>query len=143
MAYTLEYYKRKKIKVENEIRNIRSKNQNTMQEIERLKEAYDKLGKIKRYNEQSAQQVREKSTLSNIAGDVQWRGRSKKQFDGTVKSDIKREAKTFYNSIDDIQDEIGRALDQKRGELNSGSITLNSLNKLNYKIYGIIRNWIN
>lgn len=143
MAYTLEYYKRKKIKVENEIRNIRSKNQNTMQEIERLKEAYDILGKIKRYNEQSAQQVREKSTLSNIAGDVQWRGRSKKQFDGTVKSDIKREAKTFYNSIDDIQDEIGRALDQKRGELNSGSITLNSLNKLNYKIYGIIRNWIN
>ena len=143
MAYTLEYYKRKKIKVENEIRNIRSKNQNTMQEIERLKEAYDKLGKIKRYNEQNAQQVLEKAKYSNLISDAQWRGRSKKEFKSETKNGVSKSARKFYNSIDDVQDEIGRALDQKRGELNSGSITLNSLNKLNNKIYGIIRNWTN
>ena len=103
----------------------------------------NKLGKIKRTNANNADAVRDNAKLSKVAGNVQWRGKSKKQFDDVMKNQVPSAAREFFNSIDAMQDEVGRALDRKRGEYDTGSQILNGLNRTLNNLAGIIRNWVN
>lgn len=143
MAYSLDYYKYQKRQTENQIRARRQKNAVIQQEINQLQNAYNKLGKIKKDNLNNALLVKNNSKLSKVAGNVQWRGNSKKQFDDVMKNQVSNAAKDFYSSIDAMQDEIGRALDRKRGEYDTGSQILNGLNRTWNNLSGIIRNWVN
>lgn len=143
MAYTLDYYKNKKRQTENQIRDRRAQNARIQQEITQLENAYNKLGKIKRTNANNANAVRDNAKLSKVAGNVQWRGKSKKQFDDVMKNQVPSAAREFFNSIDAMQDEVGRALDRKRGEYDTGSQILNGLNRTLNNLAGIIRNWVN
>lgn len=143
MAYSLDYYKNQKRITENQIRDRRSKNQRILGEINQLQTAYNKLGNIKRNNAQNAQLIKDKAKLDKVAGSAQWRGNSKKQFDNVMNSQVKQAAKDFYSSIDAMQDEVGRALDRKRGEYDTGSQILNGLNRTLNNLAGIIRNWVN
>lgn len=143
MAYTLEYYKSRRRYVSAQIAARKFSNARIEQDIRALENAYNQLGKIKRSNAQNAQSVKDNAKLSKIAGDVQWRGHSKKEFDSVIKDQVSGSARDFYSSIDAMQDEVGRALDRKRGEYDSGSLILNGLNKTLNNITGIIRNWVN
>lgn len=143
MAYSLDYYKYQKRQTENQIRDRRQKNAVIQQEITQLQNAYNKLGKIKRDNANNALLVKNNSKVDKVAGNVQWRGNSKKQFDNVMKNQVSNAAKEFYGSIDAMQDEIGRALDRKRGEYDTGSQILNGLNRTWNNLSGIIRNWVN
>lgn len=143
MAYTLEYYKSRQRAVSAQIAARKSSNARIEQDIRALETAYNQLGKIKRSNASNAQEVKDNAKLSKVAGNVQWRGNSKKKFDSVMNDRVSNSARDFYNSIDAMQDEVGRALDRKRGEYDSGSSILNGLNKTFNNIAGIIRNWVN
>ncbi len=143
MAKSLDDYKCEKRNLENQIYSQRKKNEKISGEIQRLEDAYKKLGKIKRDNAQNADKVRDNVKLKNVANDVAWRGQYKNQFDDVMNDYVKKAGKDFFNSIDEIQDEIGRALDQKRGEYDTGSRVLNGLNRAWNNVAGIIRNWVN
>lgn len=143
MAKTLDDYRSEKRRLEIQISNQRSKNARISGEIARLESAYKKMGKIKRDNADNADKVRDNSKLNKVAGNVEWRGKYKDQFDNAMKDRVAPSAKDFFNSIDEMQDEIGRALDRKRGEYNTGSSILNGLNRAWNNVSGIIRNWFN
>lgn len=143
MAKTLDDYKLEKRNLEAQISSQKAKNKIIGEEIRRLETAYNKLGNIKRNNENNADKVRDNTTLGKVADNVEWRGKYKDQFDNAMKDRATPSAKEFFNSIDDIHDEIGRALSRKRGELETGSIILNSLNRTWNNVVGIIRNWVN
>lgn len=143
MAHTLNYYKSRQRYISAQISSRKAKNAKIQRDIRELESAYEQLGKIKRSNLQNAQTVRDQAKLSKVAGDVEWRGNYKKQFDSIMNDRVSRAARDFYNSIDAMQDEVGRALDRKRGEYDSGSLILNGLNKTLNNITGIIRNWVN
>ncbi len=143
MAKSLEDYKSEKRSLERQIANRRNQNARISGEIRRLEAAYDKMGKIKRSNYDNADKVRDNTKLDKVAGNVKWRGKYKDQFDNAMKDRATPAAKDFFNSIDEIQDEIGRALDRKRGEYNTGSSILNGLNRAWNDVSGIVRNWFN
>lgn len=143
MEYTLDYYKNKRWQTERQINDQKSKNASIQQQIEQLEAAYDQLGNIKRFNQQNAQAVIDKAKLSKVADGVEWRGDFKKQFDSVMNNQVSQAARDFYNSIDEIHDEIGTALDRKRGEYDTGSQILNGLNRSWNYFTGIIRNWVN
>ena len=143
MAKSLEDYKSEKRSLERQIANRRNQNARISGEIRRLEAAYDKMGKIKRSNYDNADKVRDNTKLDKVAGNVKWRGKYKDQFDNAMKDRATPTAKDFFNSIDEIQDEIGRALDRKRGEYNTGSSILNGLNRAWNDVSGIVRNWFN
>ena len=143
MAKSLDDYKSEKRSLEIQISNRRSQNARISGEISRLQAAYDKMGKIKRDNLDNADKVKDNTKLNKVAGNVQWRGKYKDQFDNAMKDRATPAAKDFFDSIDAMQDEIGRALDRKRGEYNTGSSILNGLNRAWNNVAGIIRNWVN
>lgn len=143
MAKTLDDYKLEKRNLEAQISSQKAKNKKIGEEIRRLETAYNKLGDIKRNNENNADKVRANTTLDKVANNVEWRGKYKDQFDNAMKDRATPSAKEFFNSIDDIHDEIGRALSRKRGDLETGSSFLNSLNRTWNNVVGIIRNWVN
>ncbi|MBE5872845.1 MAG: DUF5082 domain-containing protein [Lachnospiraceae bacterium] len=143
MAKSLDDYKSEKKSLENQISSRKSKNARISREIARLEDAYNKMGKIKRNNDNNADKVRDNTKLNKVAGNVEWRGKYKDQFDNAMKDRATPAAKDFFDSIDAMQDEIGRALDKKRGEYNTGSSILNGLNKAWNNVSGIIRNWVN
>lgn len=143
MDKTLDDYKAEKRSLEIQISNQRSKNERISGEISRLETAYNKMGKIKRDNANNAAKVRDNTKLNKVAGSVEWRGKYKDQFDNAIKDRASPAAKDFFDSIDDMQDEIGRALDRKRGEYDTGSSVLNGLNRAWNNVSGIIRNWFN
>lgn len=143
MAKTLSDYKTEQTRLESQIASQRAKNNRIAGEINRLETAYNKLGNIKRNNASNAEQVRDNTKLNKVAGNVEWRGKYKDQFDNAIKDRATPAAKDFFDSIDEMQDEIGRALDRKRGEYNTGSSILNGLNRAWNNVAGIIRNWVN
>lgn len=143
MAKSLDDYKSEKRSLEIQISNRRTQNARISEEISRLQVAYDKMGKIKRDNAENADKVRDNTKLNKVAGNVQWRGKYKDQFDNAMKDRATSAAKDFFDSIDAMQDEIGRALDRKRGEYDTGSSILNGLNRAWNNVAGIIRNWVN
>lgn len=143
MAKTLDDYKSEKRSLENQISARKSKNKKISGEISRLQTAYDKLGKIKKENFDNADKVKTNIKLNKVAGNVAWRGKYKDQFDNAIKDRAVPSAKDFYESIDEIQDEIGTALSRKKGEYETGSSILNGLNRSWNNVVGIIRNWVN
>lgn len=143
MAKTLDDYKWEKRNLEAQISSQKAKNKRIAGEIKRLETAYNKLGDIKRNNYNNADKVRNSIKLSKVANNVEWRGKYKDQFDNAIKDRATPAAKDFFNSIDDMQDEVGRALSRKRGEWNTGSSILNGLNRAWNNVSGIIRNWVN
>lgn len=143
MAKTLSDYKREKRELEAKISSQKAKNKRIEGEINRLQTAYNKLGDIKRNNYNNADKVRDNIKLSKVANNVEWRGKHKDQFDNAIKDRATPAAKDFFNSIDAMQDEVGRALSSKRGEWDTGSSILNSLNRAWNNVAGIIRNWVN
>lgn len=143
MSKSLDDYKSEKRKLEIRISNRRKQNAKISREISRLQAAYEKMGRIKRENFDNANKVKDNTKLNKVAGNVQWRGKYKDQFDNAIKDRATPAAKDFFNSIDAMQDEIGRALDKKRGEYNTGSSILNGLNRAWNNVSGIIRNWVN
>ena len=143
MAKSLEDYKSEKRSLERQIADRRRQNARISGEIQRLEAAYDKMGRIKLSNYDNADKVRDLTRLDKVAGNVKWRGNYKDQFDNVIKDWAVPAAKDFFNSIDEMQDEIGRALDRKRGEYNTGSAILNGLNRAWNDVSGIVRNWFN
>ncbi len=143
MEKTLDDYKREKRSLENQIAYRKKKNQNISAQIERLEKAYEKVGKIKRDNYNNADKVRDNSKLKNVACNVQWRGKYKNQFDMSVEDFVYPASKDFFDSIDAIHDEIGKALANKRSEYDTGSAILNGLNKAWNSVSSTIRNWFN
>lgn len=143
MAKSLDDYKAEQKQLESKISKQKSQNAKIKKEISRLEEAYNKMGKIKRDNPENADKVRANIKLNKVAGNVEWRGKYKDQFDNAIKDRATPAAKDFFNSIDAMQDEIGRELDKKRSEYDTGSSLLNYLNKAWNTVSGIIRNWIN
>lgn len=143
MAKTLDDYKWEKRNLESQISSRRAKNDRIAGEIRRLETAYNKLGDIKRNNYNNADKVRDNTKLNKVANDVQWRGKYKDQFDNAMKDRATPSGKDFFDSIDDMHDEIGRALSSKRGEWDTGSSILNGLNRAWNNVAGIIRNWVN
>lgn len=143
MAKTLDDYRWEKSSLEEKIRARKSKNAIISSEISRLETAYNKLGNIKHHNLYNADKVRDDTKLKKVAKDVAWRGKYKDQFDNAMKDRATPAAKDFFESIDEMHDEIGRALDAKRGEYKTGSIVLDGLNKAWNNVAGIIRNWVN
>lgn len=143
MAYDLDYYKCQLHYKRQKSENQRKKNKQIRDEINSLEWAYRRLGNIKRDGSFSAAGVKNDSKLKYIAPNVQWRGNAKNKFDKKIKGDVKKAANDFYKSIDQMQDEVGRALAKKRGELDSGSWLVNSLNKSIQWLESTIRNWTN
>ena len=143
MANTLDQYQRQRRQTENQIRERTSKNEALKREIDRLQKAYDQMGNIKKNNDVNASLVKSRAKGSYVAGNVAWRGQSKKEFDNIMKDQVEKEAKKFYKSIDDMQDEIGSALSRKKGEFNTGNSILNGLVKTWNYVNGVIRNWTN
>lgn len=143
MAKSLDDYKSEKRSLENQIYYRRIKNNRIQGEISRLEAAYNKLGDIKKNNPDNAKKVKDNSKLKKVADNVEWRGKYKKQFDNAMNDRVSSAAKDFYDSIDEIQDEIGRALSDKKGEYDTGSQVLNGLNRAWNNVAGIIRNWVN
>ncbi len=143
MAKTLNDYRREKSNLQNQIYSQKQKNKKIADEISRLEAAYNKLGNIKRNNFDNADKVRDNTKLKKVADDVEWRGKYKNQFDNAMKDRATPAAKDFFNSIDAMHDEIGRALSNKRGEYDTGSALLNGLNRSLNRVSGIIRNWFN
>ncbi len=143
MAKTLNDYKKEKQNLENQISSRKAKNKQISGEINRLQTAYNKLADIKRNNYNNAEKVKNNTKLVKVADKVEWRGQYKDRFDNAMKDIATPAAKAFYDSIDAIHDEIGKALSNKRGEYNTGSSILNSLNKSWNNVTGIIRNWVN
>lgn len=143
MAHKKEYYEKEKRKLEKQIREIKGKNNKVLSEVRELEKAYNKLGRIKRSNANNAALVKTNSSLSKVAGNVKWKGKAKEKFDKYMKSDVSSAANKFYQSIDRMHDEVGRALDRKRGELNTGVGGLDILNKKLNKVMGFIRNLTN
>ena len=143
MAKTLDDYKSEKRNLEGQISSRRAQNERIAGEISRLETAYNKLGDIKRNNADNADKVRDNAKLNKVASNVEWRGKYKDQFDNAMKDRVTPAAKDFFDSIDEMHDEIGRALSSKRGEYDTGSIILNGLNRAWNNVVGIIRNWVN
>ncbi len=143
MAYDLDYYKRQLRYKRQEIEKQRRKNGQIKEQISKLEWAYQRLANIKKNDNPNAEWVKSDSKLKYIAPNVQWRGNAKNKFDEKVKGDVKKTAKDFYKSIDQMQDEVGRALAKKRGELDSGSWLVNSLNRSIQWLDSTIRNWTN
>jgi len=143
MAKTLDDYKGEKRDLESQISSRRAKNNRLAGEISRLETAYNKLGDIKRNNFNNADKVRDNTKLKKVADNVEWRGKYKDQFDNAMKDRATPAAKDFFDSIDDMHDEIGRALSSKRGEYDTGSSILNNLNRALNNVVGIIRSWVN
>lgn len=143
MAKTLDDYKREQRDLERKIATRKSNNARISGEIKRLEAAYKKLGNIKSHNADNADKVRNDAKLNKVAGGVEWKGDSKNLFDDVMTYNVLPAAKDFYKSIDDIHDEIGRALDRKRGEYDTGIGILNGLNRSWNNVVGIIRNWVN
>ncbi len=140
MAYSLDYYKKQEKKVMAQIQREKKSNKKLDDEIDELQRAYDKLGKIKRNH---AQSVKDMAKLDKIAGDAKWRGHEKNKFDDTVNDHVKKDAKRFYESIDAIQDEIGKAIDKKKGQKYNKLGVISNLNKTLINIRGSIRNLFN
>lgn len=140
---TLDDYKSEKRSLESQIYSRRKKNERISGEISRLETAYNKLSDIKKKNLENAEKVKNNTKLDKVAGNVQWRGKYKTQFDNAMKDRATPAAKDFYNSIDDILDEIGTALSNKRGEYSTGFTILDGLNKAWNHVSGVIRNWFN
>lgn len=143
MEKTLDDYKWEKRNLESQISSRRARNNVIAGQISRLETAYNKLGNIKRHNPDNADKVRDNTKLNKVANDVEWRGKYKDQFDNAMKDRASPSAKDFFDSIDEMQDEIGRALSSKRGEYDTGSAILNGLNRAWNNVSGIIRNWLN
>ena len=143
MAKSLDDYKTEQKSLQRKISSRKEKNKKLSGEIERLKDAYEKLGKIKRKNTENADLVRDKTKLNKVAKNVAWRGEYKDRFDYSMKYCATPAAKDFFDSIDDMQDEIGKALDRKQAEYDYGIGILNGLNKAWEAVTGTIRNWVN
>lgn len=143
MAKTLDDYKSEQISLENQISSRRARNERIAGEVRRLETAYNALGDIKRNNINNADKVRDNTKLKKVADNVEWRGKYKDQFDNAMKDRATPSAKDFFDSIDDIHDEIGRALSSKRGEYDTGFSILNDLNRAWNNVTGIIRDWVN
>lgn len=143
MAKSVDDYKAEQRRLENKIYNQKRHNEKIAREIARLEDAYNKLGKIKRDNTYNADLVRDKTNLKQVAGNVKWKGNHKNQFDYEMKWVTTSAAKDFFNSIDEMQDEIGRALAKKRGEHDYGVGILNGLNRAWNSVVMTIRNWTN
>ena len=143
MQYSLDYYKRRKRITQNQIIERKQINKNLQNQIDELQAAYDKLGRIKKSNTYNADWVRNNSKKSKSAPNVQWRGKSKDKFDDIIDDNVKSCAKKFYQSIDDMQDEIGREIAKKKGEKQSGIAVLDGLNKTLNWLGGVIKNWTN
>lgn len=143
MAYSLDDYKRFLRNKKNEIVNRREKNKKIKQEIDRLQKAYDDLMDIKRQSYPDAEYIKGQVKVNKLAPNVQWRGKAKNDFDKIVNNSAKDAAKSFFNSIDDMLDDVGTALYRKRGEYDTGISILNGLNSSKQWLEGIIRNWVN
>ena len=143
LEYSLDYYKSRKRQTEREINSRRAQNQRIQNEIDELEAAYRKLGAIKRTNYNNADSVRDSSKASKITNNVQWRGKTKNQFDDFLNNQLKNAGKSFYDSIDKMQDEIGTAIANKKGQLSTGIGILDKLNKTWNWLGGVIRNWTN
>ena len=143
MAKSLDDYKAEESSLVRQISSRKKKNKKIKEEIDRLKDAYEKLGRIKRKNAENADLVRDKTKLNKVAKKVAWRGEYKDRFDYSMKYCATPAAKDFFESIDDMQDEIGKALDKKQAEYDSGIGILNGLNKAWQAVSGTIRNWGN
>lgn len=143
MSKSLDEYKAEQKSLQRKISSRKEKNKKLSGEIERLKDAYEKLGKIKRKNTENADLVRDKTKLNKVAKNVAWRGEYKDRFDYSMKYCATPAAKDFFDSIDDMQDEIGKALDRKQAEYDYGIGILNGLNKAWEAVTGTIRNWVN
>lgn len=141
MAYTLDYYKNWLQNTIAEINERKRKNSQILEDVELLERAYNTIGNLKRYNSVNAKDVQKNAT--KVASNVAWRSKAKNDFDGILDDSVKSAAKEFYNSIDDMHDELSQAIAQKRGELDSGSFIINSLNKSKEWIEGVIRGWVN
>lgn len=143
MAYTLDYYKNLYNSLQRQIRERNAHNSNIQRDISRLQTAYDQLACIKRSNENNADKVRSEAKLNKVAGNVQWRGFSKKEFDAVMNGRVEQGASEFFTSIDRIHDEIGAALTRKKNELDTGFSLINGIrNRLN-DVDRTIRNWVN
>lgn len=140
MEKTLEDYELEKSNLEKKISSRKAKNARISREIERLEIAYNKIKKIKDGN---AVVVKSEAKLNKVAGNVAWRGYSKNQFDSRMEDMVSPAAVEFYKSIDNILDEIGRALAKKRGEYDTGFSLFNELNKRFNEVVGTINNWFN
>ena len=143
MAKTLADYKAELKELERKITARREKNNKLAGEISRLETAYNKMGQIKRHNDNNADKVRDDTKLKKVAKDVEWKGKLKDQFDAVMDDSAPPAASDFFNSIDEMHDEIGRALSNKRSEYDTGSSILNGLNRSWNAVSSTIRNWIN
>lgn len=146
MAETLEYYKSRKWQTGIQIESRRRENARIKGEIEILEDAYNKMKNIKDRNEQNAGNLKERAKLESVlnkAGNVKWYGKSKQEFDTIMKESVTPAARTFYLSIDDMLDEIGVALSNKKSEYNSGIGILNRLNSSWNYFDRVVRNWLN
>ncbi len=143
MGYTLDYYKNYLRNTLSKIEDRKKRNQKLKDEIAQLRKAYNRMHAIKCQNNPCADSVRDDSQLKKIAPDVKWRGKYKKDFDEILKDSVKKQAKDFDKSIDQMQDEIMRAIKKKEGEYDTGSFTLNTLNKTRTWLEGVVKNWTN
>jgi archaellum component FlaC len=143
MAYTLDYYKNLYNQLKCQIADRNRHNNNIQNEINRLQDAYNKLGNIKRYNANNADKVRVEARLNKVAPNVNWRGFYKKEFDAVINGRVEQGTSEFFTSIDRMHDEIGQALTRKKNELDTGFSSLNWIrNRLN-DVDRTIRNWVN
>lgn len=143
MAVTIDSLNSQLSNIVNDIYNRRQRNNALQAEINELQKAYDKLGNIKKNNQNNANRIKNEAKLNKLAGGVAWKGQSKKDFDNVVNNEVKNAVNEFYNSIDRMQDEIGRIIGQKKGELDSGIGAINWLNRRYNDVYWQIRNWGN
>lgn len=143
MEITLDLLKSKLSNLDDAISYRRQKNYALQVEICELQKAYDKLGNIKKNNSNNANRIRKEVKRDQIAKDVAWKGESKKEFDDILNDDVKKAANEFYDSIDRMQDEVGKVIGKKKGEYDTGLGVLNSLNTVFNDISWQIRTWGN
>lgn len=140
MAGSLEYYRRQRNNINNQIIARRRKNDQIKADIETLQRAYDKLKRIK---DDEATPIRSDIKKEKYMDNLHWRGKNKDEFDKMLKNEAKNNAKDFVKSIDDMLDAVGWAIHQKRSELNTGNTALNKLQRSYSWLSTQIRNLLN
>ena len=136
MGYSLSYYQNRKTKVKNQIIERKKKNEDLKKDIQKLQKSYDALKIVKK----NAQALERKLLLQNCAGNLQWRGKGKSDFDKKVDKDVKKRAKEFTKSIDNMMDAINKEKSRRQGQYDTGLSLLNSLNRTYRWLVSTIKN---
>lgn len=137
---SLNDLKRQKQNLITEINRIKTKNNAIQKDVDRLKTAYDKLKKLK---DNDANALKKDLKRSVCIGELQWKSNVCNEFNRWMDENIKRNANDFYDSIDDMLDQLNKAISKKKSQKTTGLKSIDRLNKSYNDVCTAISNFFN